>query len=269
MIVLRRSNGVPAGIVSALQVCGVLRQAIMSRCPQQPPPEWISGHSADGGPSLREHLAIVPLADVGHRYARGHLMGLGVVVPPSVPDSQRRSLLERVLAPDGDEGLRLWGGTDGWFEWDVEVEDAPVPPRALDAETWAGGRGCRIWASVTPMVLDRHARSATGLADSIRSSCRRLGLPEPSRVALGDHSPIVGVPPAWRFPPLRRRDGSSRRHLHTVIEFATPIVGPLILGAGRFVGYGLFRPVSAFAPHGFAVDGVAGTDSSEGHGGDT
>lgn len=50
-------------------------------------------------------------------------------------------------------------------------------------------------------------------------------------------------PPAPSFPRLPRKDGSLCRHAHAILVFAERVVGPLLLGAGRYRGYGLCRPV--------------------------
>jgi CRISPR-associated protein Csb2 len=244
MIVLRRVAGVRVGLESTLQVCEVLRRSILKRCPQQPPPEWLCGHSADGAPSNRDHVAIVPLPMVGGPHADGHLLGLGVLVPEGIDVRERRSCLDAALTPDGvDKSLRLWGGTGGWFEWLVEPVGGHSLPAALQECTWSGDRiGSRRWASVTPVVLDRHSKSEAGIAASIAGSCERVGLPAPVSVQIGSVSVVPGVPPAWAMPTTRRGDGSARRHLHAVLEFAEPVAGPIAIGAGRFAGYGLLRP---------------------------
>jgi CRISPR-associated protein Csb2 len=47
----------------------------------------------------------------------------------------------------------------------------------------------------------------------------------------------------WRLPPSL----ATRQLTHAVIRFAEPIDGPVILGAGRFVGLGLCRPIDSEA----------------------
>jgi len=41
----------------------------------------------------------------------------------------------------------------------------------------------------------------------------------------------------------RRRDRGRIHHTHAIITFDQPIRGPLLLGAGRYRGYGLCRAV--------------------------
>ena len=75
-----------------------------------------------------------------------------------------------------------------------------------------------------------------------------IGLPEPTRIAAGKHAAISGAPAAYpsgnmpRWTRWRLPDSLSSRQLtHAVLQFAEPVRGPVILGAGRFVGLGLCR----------------------------
>jgi len=106
-------------------------------------------------------------------------------------------------------------------------------------------------------VLDRHlkekgaARQEEVIAQ-IKSACVNIGLPEPDAVIPDKHSAIEGVPSAqpsgnapewmrWRLPVSL----ASRPLVHAVIHFHAPVEGPVILGAGRFVGLGLCRPIAS------------------------
>jgi CRISPR-associated protein Csb2 len=138
------------------------------------------------------------------------------------------------------------------------------PRRSLDPAPYVGEARigeARIWASCTPIVLDRHLKGTANEAREqevgqlVRQACRNIGLPEPSRVAAGKHSALEGSPSAypsgraprwvrWRVP----ESLGSRQLIHAVIEFVEPVRGPVILGAGRFVGLGLFRALGAAEP---------------------
>jgi CRISPR-associated protein Csb2 len=43
--------------------------------------ELISGHRPDGAPTTNPHVAYLPLPDVGHEHADGHLLGLALALP--------------------------------------------------------------------------------------------------------------------------------------------------------------------------------------------
>jgi CRISPR-associated protein Csb2 len=126
---------------------------------------------------------------------------------------------------------------------------------SLDPELYI--RPGQLFATVTPIALDRHlktqgeARQAEIIAQ-IASACRHIGLSEPKEIVPEKHSALEGAPSAypssrspawmrWRLPVSI----ASRQLTHAMIHFAVPVEGPLILGAGRFVGLGLCRPLHA------------------------
>ena len=99
---------------------------------------------------------------------------------------------------------------------------------------------------MTPVVLNRHFDGKDRwlqAAESVKDACQHIGLPRPNEVLLHPVSLVEGVPHARDFPQLtRKRDGGRRSHSHAVLIFNEPVRGPVLLGAGRFRGYGLCRP---------------------------
>ena len=231
----------------ALKLTAALRGLLMRECPQQPPPEWFSGHRRDGKASAVPHMALAPLAFAGSHHADGRIMGLALILPRDTKPEAAGRCLEPILR-DSDtglphEGLRLFDGDQ--FDCSIMLETRERPPRNLDPGTWT--KASRIWASVTPVALNRHfdgddhwERSA----ESVKDMCEHIGLPRPREVLLHPVSLVEGVPHAREFPQLaRKRDGGRRRHHHAVIIFGEPVCGPVLIGAGRFRGYGLCRPI--------------------------
>ena len=80
--------------------------------------------------------------------------------------------------------------------------------------------------------------------DIVGDACERIGLPRPIDVIVHPVSLHLGVPVAGEFPPLSA-SGKRRWHSHVVVTFAEPVPGPVLLGAGRFRGYGFLRPLEA------------------------
>jgi CRISPR-associated protein Csb2 len=76
---------------------------------------------------------------------------------------------------------------------------------------------------------------------TIADSVERIGLPRPLVVVTMCVSPHPGVSHQGEFPALKRKGGSARRHTHAVLVFDRPVAGPLLVGAGRYRGYGLLR----------------------------
>ena len=245
MVVLRRVDGRELGLESTLALTARIHDTLMAHCPQ-PVPEWLSGHAADGRPSRAPHLASLPLAHVGGPYADGHLLGVALAVPRHVSFADLASCLGPAIGPGPDGSarrIRVYAGR--LFEWEMEIEQRESPPAALRAETWA--RPSARWATVTPIVFDRHPRGRDQdrqVEEMVARACERIGLPQPYEVAISQVAPHTGVPHSRDFPLLRRKAASgSQRHTHAVITFTEPVRGPVLLGAGRHRGYGLCKPV--------------------------
>lgn len=230
-------------LVSTSIVTSRWREAILSHSNglAEPVRKLLSGHDADGAPSDDPHLAFLPLAFVGHEHADGHLLGMGLVLPADLPRDDRREALRAIAAVS-----ELKIGPLG--VWGVEPVTASQPPWNLRAEAWtAHPQGATHWATVTPLVFDRHpkakdkAQYQLETAAMIAEACTRIGLPKPREVIVTAVSAHLGVPPAFAFPRLQRKDGSERRHTHAILVFDEPVRGPVLLGAGRYRGYGACR----------------------------
>ena len=114
----------------------------------------------------------------------------------------------------------------------------------LDPDTWT--RESCVWASATPVVLNRHFDGKDKwerAAESVKDMCGHIGLPRPREVLLHPVSLVEGVPHAREYPQLTRKNGGGRRsHNHAVIVFDEPVRGPVIVGAGRFRGIWVVPP---------------------------
>jgi CRISPR-associated protein Csb2 len=248
LLVLRKLDGPDLGLESTQQVTRALRDTVLSRSAD--PPEWVSGHRPDGSPSEVDHLAVLPLPHVGREHADGHLLGLALAVPRIVDAEERRRCLGPILFDElgHPREIELRMGRLGL--WKLRLEERDYRPLALRTETWTAAppaAASRRWATVTPIALDRHPKGGDRwrqIEASIRRGCERIGLPPPADVVLSPVSLFAGAPHGRRFPPLRRGEGDARvQHTHAVLSFAEPVRGPVIVGAGRYRGYGLCRPL--------------------------
>ncbi|MQX38254.1 type I-G CRISPR-associated protein Csb2 [Roseospira navarrensis] len=252
--------------VAGAMACKALLKTALSGYGTDPVPAWVSGHAPDGAPLTTPHLAAVPLLDAGWEHARGRLMGLALVPPRAVTEAVARARdpraetvaradvavleevtgLERALVRALEAGrltLRLRGGLVWPLQWDTEATKQSLRP-ALYTGT------ADTWATVTPIALDRHPKKDGDAAEIIADACERIGLPRPSVVVAHKHSAhraapsaraSSGAPPwtGWRRP----ESVANRRLTHAVLRFPEAVAGPVILGAGRFVGLGLCRPL--------------------------
>lgn len=231
------------------RVIDYFRRAVISAA-REPVPEYISGHAIDGSPSHEPHIAFLPLGFVGHRHADGHLLGLAVALPRGL-STQERARCEAALAAllsrpgvEEDRG-RLRMGNLG--RWRLEPVDREAPPYTLRAETWTAPS--RWWASVTPVVLDRFTHDEDEKREIVSLACTRIGLPQPREVRLSPVSPWIGAPPSAEFGPLSTASGRpARPFTHVLLDFGekngsdVAVQGPVLIGAGRYRGYGVLRP---------------------------
>ena len=240
-------SGKRLSLPATLRLTAALRGLLMRNCPEQPPPEWFSGHRQDGRATAAPHMALAPLAFTGSRHADGHIMGLALILPRELDPREASHCLTPILQDSETclprDDLRLFNGD--WLECTTELETRERPPTNLDPQTWTAAS--RVWASITPVVLNRHFDGRDRwerVAESVQDMCEHIDLPRPREVLLHPVSPVEGVPHAREFPHLtRKRDGSRRRHSHAVVIFDELVRGPVLIGAGRFRGYGLCRPI--------------------------
>lgn len=249
-----RSDSFRPDVLGFAIVARRLRDALMKAGPQ-PTPEIISGHAPGDTPSTSPHLAIVPLLNAGWQRATGDLLGLAVLLPRHLDERAAEAVkgaLAALLRYDEGPGagqlqVHLFGDKR-WI-----LDRAVAPSRAsLRPARWCGAS--ETWASVTPMMLDRFPKDGDPAEEArlVASACTDIGLPEPVEVEIHKHSAVTGAPsayprrgrgrPEWTFPKGSKFRDRPRRHI--VLRFGEPVRGPLILGAGRYHGFGLCLPLA-------------------------
>lgn len=253
-VVLRRVDGPRLPSAATEVLAEAVRHALMSHA-DNPVPGLISGHQSNGAPLESDHLAVVPLPYVAGPYASGELLGVALVWPHQLDSEQFASFYRSVASWEAASGA----GTDqrqsvltlgdlGTWTLQREIEESPL--HNLREETWT--RPSTLWRSVTPVVLDRHpgsfhkqrARAERRAREAMIGACERVGVPAPEEVEFSEAPLLNGAEHANRF--VRRPGSSDRRPLlHVSLRFAEPFLGPLLLGAGRYRGLGLFRPLGA------------------------
>jgi CRISPR-associated protein Csb2 len=250
--VYRFVDGPRFGIEQTLALTDAFRKRLIAaaeRVGESSAKMLTSGHSADGAALAMPHLAFAPLAFVGHEHADGHLLGLAVVLPRGLTYETRDACLSTLAEAENPESGAISLVFSSGDRLTLIREDRETPPLALTPDTWCRP-SCR-WATVTPVALDRMPTRRQGLddgwaADQLAQSCARIGLPAPKHVKILPVSRLTGAPACKAFPPLlRRTDHAPRWHVHAELVFPHDVRGAVLLGAGRFRGYGLCRPLSA------------------------
>lgn len=260
-IVLARVGGPRLPITSVVGVARQLRRALMSYA-DEPIHEMISGHKVDGEASETPHLAVVPLPVVSGPHADGAILGISLVLPRDVDDRARLSVM-RALGRFEQHG-RLDDSTDAPVislrlgdAGELELQRVAWGEdrrSTLQARTWC--RASKRWASATPVALDRNPgdlqhpdvekravafREAT---ESVLEAVKRIGLPAPIEVDVLRSCVLPGTakPRVYpRFPIDHERP--QRVLVHVRLVFSEEVRGPILIGAGRYHGLGLFLPV--------------------------
>jgi CRISPR-associated protein Csb2 len=239
VFVFERVEGPKLPAESAAKLAGIVRKAVIGLYPD-PVPEVISGHMADGKQADKPHLAVTPLPDVAHRYADGHIMGFALWLPSDV-QAEILETLEDALA--GLDSLTL-GKYGVWKIGQVSADIAARAAAGLRFTTYT--KPHHTWASVTPVVFGKFPKkSQTGPGKDggkiFGELCELIGLPRPIEVRLGPVGAFHGSPKASECVPSERF--ANRLRAHIVIRFAEPVQGPVLMGAGRYAGFGLCRPL--------------------------
>lgn len=233
-LVVALEGGPKLGMDSTLPLIQHVRNALLARFGSRVS-EMLSGHDDQGGVSRQPHLAIVPLAFVNAKYADGSIKGLAFVLP-SVATADARRQLRSALTKTWD--LRL--GPLGSIKIRYIDPSSPNKLKALDFRPYA--RASRTWASVTPVVLDRYPNDRRSAEAVVAAACERIGLPRPVEVGVRWVSSISGAPTVHEFHG-QSKQADNRYRQHATIRFDRPVRGPVMLGAGRFIGLGLCMPL--------------------------
>jgi CRISPR-associated protein Csb2 len=268
ILILERVAGSRIPGTSSWLVAQTLHKTILDRWSRDPSrgsiPEWISGHqpshSGEKTPATSSiHLSIfgLPFIHQKVKHADGSLKGIGIAIPrasdigidPSEFRLQWHQLCQALF--DGEEPLILNTTQASWY-LELKPSTSQKPGKTLEPTHWTDPS--KIWTSATPIILDRHpkphfkkdpAKWAESCQKIIQKSCERAGLPIPVSVTPSLYSQTHGVAPAAAFPAPESRNGHPQRfHIHAVITFDEPVSGPLLVGAGRYRGYGLMLPIN-------------------------
>jgi CRISPR-associated protein Csb2 len=242
LIIFRGISGTQPLLTATFRVTSALRGALISKSSAAglKIPEIVSGHRPDGSATEKPHVAIIPLPDVGYRYSSGSLKGIAFVLPTGLAQKERDEVLD-VIGSVGEE-VRLRMGRFG--EWVLRRDPSGGGLTSLAPETWVGPS--EKWATVTPIVLDQFPKRpySDESIEIIEQSCTRVGLPRPSVVEVDAVPWLIGVSPVHDFVPYKKEGVPPRIHVHARIEFESKVEGPVIVGAGRFLGMGLMRPLN-------------------------
>jgi CRISPR-associated protein Csb2 len=225
----------------------------------------LCGHAAGGEKYEGPHAAVVPLPSVLGPHPDGMvrrvaLVGFGCAERRALElfETVATLLHERELIDDGvATGVRL---------------------RREDDQDWLSllTRRATVWESVTPVVLERpefrrkqweelrhnqrrrearasNARSAQELDRAIAERREELVRAAVDRLGIGEVVDVESSRAPWRAgahaASQYRTAGYLRQspRFHVRVTFRDPVPGPVIVGRGRYMGFGLMRPLAQVA----------------------
>lgn len=227
--------------------------------------DWVSRFvrgKVEQGCKNHQQVSYVPLPSIGHEHADAMIRNVMLIAPIGC-EQELEHVAERL------DGVTLE------FKDAGEACDTGMPPhialpRSLQQFTAPRGKfidkhylgRSRVWQSVTPVILDEHAKrlnrvnESTGKVEKawnhdelICKALRRAGLETPCSFSWQAHPYYKNCVSAYRydrnkrpnFVPPKRLDGKTAVHLRLTFEHDVP--GPLALGAGRHCGFGLMAAV--------------------------
>lgn len=259
MVVFARTIGPRLPIVATAGLARQFRRALMAHAGPTIHPA-LSGHDADGGATKSLHVAIVPLPVVSGPHPDGALIGIAVVFPRALDRTGRDAVNQAIGRLEDDY-------RDDPYDVPAVRLDLDPTPLWLQRVPWRDGRSTldprawshasRRWATATPIALDRNpgdlnhsdpakrARAFDEAADTIVEALAHIGLPKPLELDVVRSCVLPGTAKPRTYPRYPHDPSRAQRVLvHARIVFADPVRGPLLIGAGRYLGLGLCLPVN-------------------------
>ena len=221
------------------------------------------GHDGTGRPIAEPHLAILPLPSILGPYPDGRVRRVALVGFGCTEDPIRRAIVDLAHVLLHGRELRDNGRSTGvvldtepdrqWMRaitrrsrsW-VTVTPMVQVARELTSTEWKRLCAARRAADYGPAELARleerlRVRRLELVTRSLRQAvCDQDACPESVEIAPG--GPTAGVHVASHY----RVSGylAEAPRLHLRVTFDRPVTGPIAVGRGRHVGFGLMWPVS-------------------------
>jgi CRISPR-associated protein Csb2 len=217
----------------------------------------IAGHeSAASGKSVNApHVAFVPIPSLNKDFlADGKISRVLVIGYGCEDEPHRRMFYDIAEKLDGQSLIDEQTEKPAGEMYRVAFKDDNVIYRFRTKPE----QDFKVWRTVTPIILSGHiklvnAEIETGEKtkvfkkgrspeDLIIKALREAGIPlELIASVNASKSPLVPkTKHAFRYKPCDRLNQFSRYHAE--VEFKKPLVGSLVIGRGRFAGFGLLMP---------------------------
>ncbi|MCS6305766.1 MAG: type I-U CRISPR-associated protein Cas5/Cas6 [Nitrospira sp.] len=205
----------------------------------------VAGHEPQIGPSEKvrsydgDHFGYVPIPSLDRSFNADGYIRRVLVIGYGCTDGKARELFTDVQRLTS--GALKDGGTPiGRFQ---PVED-PLSDSVLNFFLGSHESPSNTWRTVTPIILPGHRRRGRSEAALIVAALNRLGIKSESIDSIATfRGPIV---PKTSHALDYRVKGylSDTQRFHAEITFNKPVIGPLVVGRGRYAGFGLMMPWS-------------------------
>jgi len=208
-------------------------QAVLGLKPSLPLAYWYPLARKLHEEFAKEHsgkkVFFVPMPFVGHPYADGRILGVGILSEGPRGDFQIAAHARALAKKDGFLSS----------PWELRLYSESVYEQAsLSSERWS--QPSHIWASVTPVVWPRTRQHPE---DILTQLVREQGLPDPTLVQAGPFPYAKGVPEVWAFQPYLPSPNGKHLVFHVRLEFSHPVPGPILLGKEQEMGMGFLVPL--------------------------
>lgn len=235
---MRFADTIPGRRVAA--VAHAFKRAVYSRYQQlygDIPPIWFHGHGFSKSEGDWQLARFLPLPNVGNRYADGRIHGAALWAPSGANDLETRQVgaAARAVTHLSEITGRLQLVAAG------QTRRKRHPSWATHPDRWT--KPSRQWATAFPVVSDRHGPMRLLGAADVGRWCTQAGLPQPVAARLSRTPLIPGGVDLAQPETARPGHRQTRPWTHVEVVFAQAIEGPVVIGAARSYGLGLFAPV--------------------------
>lgn len=246
-----------------IHIAAMVRHLAIQTMNYNPPPwignpaEWINravrGKQNESADTEHRQFSYIPLPSIGHTHADAMIRHLMVTAPLDMVrelEHLTEQLNGQKLHPEG--------------KWEsCETSEKSDPPLYIELYRFTPPTGkfidqcylgtSRVWHSVTPVILDGHNdKKPEKTIKLIQAALQRAGIETPCVFSWQSIPFLKNCLSAHKYDRDGRHTGYHRPHhlkdrtaVHVRLDFEHEVSGPLVLGAGRHCGFGLFTTVDA------------------------
>jgi CRISPR-associated protein Csb2 len=245
------------GHAKLIHIAGMVRHAAIEAMTRNPPPSindpgWVNrvvrGKRDESAEAEHKQFSYVPLPSIGPAHADALIRNVMIVAPLEMGrelDHLAEQLNGQVLEPEGSaESPKTDSTPDATRR--IELQRFTPPRGKFIARSYLGTS--RVWQTVTPVILDGHNdKKAAKTIKLIQAALQRSSIESPCTFTWQSIPFLKNCLSAHKYDRDGRHTGyhrpthlKDRTAVHVRLTFEHPVAGPLILGAGRHCGFGLF-----------------------------